>query len=88
LLSAEEFEEARALVAGLSGYRDYDDWLDYREGRFMGYSVGGAAAELFPVVLRDFLVWCCKHQIPPTEAALDAFAWQAEAPSARISAAA
>jgi hypothetical protein len=88
LLSADEFEGARAFIPELAQYRDYEDWLDHREGRFMGYSLGGAGAELFVVGLQGFLTWCCKHKIPPTESALDAFAWQSEKRSKDVHAAA
>jgi hypothetical protein len=78
LLSASEFEIARSLIPELLEYRDYDDWLDCRYGRFMGCSLGGVDAELVDVRLEDFLSWCRLHQIAPSEAALDEFSRQAE----------
>ena len=42
LISADEFEMARHFIPELSSYQDYDDWLDYQYGRFMGWSLGGS----------------------------------------------
>jgi hypothetical protein len=78
LLSANEFEIARRFIPELLEYRDYDDWLDCRYGRFMGSSLGGLDAELVSVRLEDFLSWCRHHQIAPNEPALDEFGRHAE----------
>ena len=73
LLSAHEFGIARGFIPELLEYRDYDDWLDCRYGRFMGCSLGGLDAELVTVGLEDFLNWCRNNQICPSEPALDEF---------------
>ena len=74
VVSAADFERARERISDLSNYRDYDDWLDSRYGRFMGLSLGGAEASLETVALEDFLSWCCAGRTSPSEAALDAYA--------------
>ena len=55
MIAANEFETARAFISDLSAFPSYDDWLDYRYGRFMGCSLGGLRAELIPVGLENFL---------------------------------
>jgi hypothetical protein len=74
VVSAADFERARHNMYELSDYRDYDDWLDSRYGRFMGLSLGGVEASLETVALDDFLGWCGARRIRPSEAALDAYA--------------
>jgi hypothetical protein len=74
VVSGADFERARGCVSELSNYRDYDDWLDSRYGRFMGLSLGGAEASLETVALDDFLDWCRRRRMHPSEAALDAYA--------------
>jgi len=74
VVSAADFERARGCISELSNYRDYDDWLDSRYGRFMGLSLGGAEASLATVALDDFLGWCGARKMRPDEAALDAYA--------------
>ncbi len=76
VLSAAEFEIARGLISELSDHASYDDWVDCRYGRFMGFSLGGAHAELVTVSLAPFLDWCVDRKIRPSESALDAFALQ------------
>jgi hypothetical protein len=49
----------------------------------MGLSLGGAEACLETVVLDDFLNWCGARRLPPTEAALDAYAEHAKLSSRR-----
>ncbi len=78
LISADEFEIARSFIPELSGYQDYDDWLDYQYGRFMGWSLGGVDTELIPVVIEDFFSWCRKNKLSPSECALDEFGRQIE----------
>jgi hypothetical protein len=75
---AADFERAQRCISELSSYSGYDDWLDSRYGRFMGLSLGGAEASLETVALDDFLSWCGARRIPPTEAALDAYAQRAK----------
>ena len=77
ILSSSEFETARRRMPDLSRHANYDDWLDQRYGRFMGLSVGGDDAELVTVRLRDFLNWCRGRKIRASEAALDAYAFDA-----------
>jgi hypothetical protein len=81
LLSANEFEIARRFIPELLEYRDYDDWLDCRYGRFMGCSLGGLDAGLITVRLEEFLNWCRNHHIAPSEPALDEFSRHAERPA-------
>jgi hypothetical protein len=77
VVSAADFELARGLIAELSNYGGYDDWLDSRHGRFMGLSLGGSNAGLVTVALDDFIGWCGERNLRPSEAALDAFALHA-----------
>jgi hypothetical protein len=74
VVSATDFERARDYISELSNYRDYDDWLDSRYGRFMGLSIGGAEASFETVALDDFLDWCGVRRLRPSETALDACA--------------
>jgi hypothetical protein len=74
VVSAADFERARARIFGLSNYAGYDDWLDSRYGYFMGLSLGGAEGNLETVSLDDFLNWCGARKTRPSEAALDAYA--------------
>jgi hypothetical protein len=77
VVSAADFERARGCIAELSSHRGYDDWLDSRNGRFMGLSLGGAEASLVTVALDDFIRWCGARNLRPSEVALDAFALHA-----------
>jgi hypothetical protein len=83
VVSAADFERARSSVSELSNYSGYDDWLDSRHGHFMGLSLGGADASLETVGLDDFLGWCGALRMPPSEAALDAYAQHARLRSRR-----
>jgi len=74
VVSAAEFERALDYISELSNYRDYDDWLDSRYGRFMGLSMAGIEASLETVALDDFLDWCRWQRMRPSEAALDLYA--------------
>jgi hypothetical protein len=74
VVPAADFERARDYISELSNYRDYDDWLDCRYGRFMGLSMAGAEASLETVALDDFLNWCGARRMRPSEAELDAYA--------------
>jgi hypothetical protein len=74
VVSAVDFERARGCISELSNYRDFDDWLDSRYGRFMGLSLSGIEANLETIALDDFLGWCGARRMRPSEAALDAYA--------------
>lgn len=74
VVSAAEFARAQDFISELSTYRDHDDWLDSRYGRFMGLSLSGADASLETVAIDDFLGWCRASRLRPSEAALDAYA--------------
>jgi hypothetical protein len=76
LISASEFELARDFIPELSEFKNYDDWLDYQNGRFMGCSLGGLDAKLITVSLEDFMIWCLSNQVSPSERALDEFSRQ------------
>ena len=83
VVSAADFKRAQTCIPGLSGYGDYDDWLDSRYGYFMGLSLGGAEGSLETVALDDFLSWCRARKMRPSEASLDAYAQSAEPASRR-----
>ena len=83
VVSAADFERAQGCISELSDFSDYEDWLDSRYGRFMGLSLGGAAASLETVALDDFLNWCGAGRTRPTVAALDAYAEHARLRSRR-----
>lgn len=74
VVSAPEFERARALIAGFAPCGNFDDWLDGRQGRWISLSLAGADATLETVAIDDFLAWCGASGIPPSETALDEFA--------------
>ena len=74
VVSASDFERAQDYISELSNYQDYDDWLDSRYGHWMGLSMGGVEASLETVALDDFLDWCRRRRMHPSEAALDAYA--------------
>jgi hypothetical protein len=74
VVSVLDFDRARECISELSHYRDYDDWLDSRYGRFMGLSLSGVESSVETVALDDFLGWCGARRMPPSEAALDAYA--------------
>jgi hypothetical protein len=76
VVSAADFDRARDYILELSNFRDYEDWLDSRYGRFMGLSMGGLEARLETVALDDFLDWCGARSLRPSETALDACAQQ------------
>ena len=88
LISADQFEIARRVIPELSSYQDYDDWLDYQYGRFMGWSLGGLDTELVTIALEDFLKWCLDNQFSPSERALDEFSQQIESRAKRVNLAA
>jgi hypothetical protein len=77
VLSSSEFEKARREITDLSRHASYDDWLDQRYGRFMGLSLGGDDAQLVMIQLGAFLSWCIARGIRASEAALDAYAFDA-----------
>ena len=70
-LSPVDFERGRSVIPELADYRDYEDWVDCREGSFIGLAMAGAETRLVAVSLRNFLSWCFGESIEPTEAALD-----------------
>jgi hypothetical protein len=77
VLSSSEFEKARQEITDLSRHASYDDWLDQRYGLFMGSSLGGDDAQLVTIGLGEFLNWCIARGIRASEAALDAYAFDA-----------
>ena len=67
---------ARDLISGLSSWSSYEDWLDSRYGTLFGRSLGGEKTGFVTVSLEQFLEWCARQGVRPSEAALDAFAVQ------------
>jgi hypothetical protein len=74
MVSSEEFESGRAVIAEFSEHPSYEDWIDSREGLFMGLSMSGVDSRLVDVSLKDFLAWCEAEGFEPSEPALDSFA--------------
>jgi hypothetical protein len=74
VLSADEFDRGRGLIDDLASHCTYEDWMESREGLYIGLSLGGIDARLVSVSLNGFLDWCERRLITPTERALDAFA--------------
>jgi hypothetical protein len=72
-----EFARARAEIADLAGYLDYDDWLDSREGLQIGLDMAGVDATIVGVSLSSFLEWRDLTGASSDQRALDAFAWAA-----------
>ncbi len=74
LLDAGDFERARAEIADLASYVDYDDWLDAREGVQMGLAMAGVDAATVRVDVASLQEWSALTERPCDERALDAFA--------------
>jgi len=74
LVSPEEFERARGVIPEFSEQYCYEDWLDSREGLFMGLAMSGVDSRLVNVSLESFLRWCADREAQPSEALLDDFA--------------
>ncbi|MGO8798277.1 MAG: hypothetical protein ACLQJL_04240 [Roseiarcus sp.] len=87
MISPEEFERGRGIIPEFCEHPSYEDWLDCREGLFMGLSMSGVDSRLVDVSLKDFLLWCQAEGLPPSEPALDSFALRvlsAAAPAAPL----
>jgi hypothetical protein len=74
LVSPEEFERARGVIPEFSDQCCYEDWLDCREGLFMGLAMSGVDSRLVNVSLESFLHWCADREAKPSESLLDDFA--------------
>jgi hypothetical protein len=74
LFAEREFARARAEIADLASYRDYDDWLDSRQGRQIGLAMAGVGAATVCVGLSSFLEWRALTGAAADEDALDGFA--------------
>jgi hypothetical protein len=74
VLSADEFDRGRGIIDDLANHCTYEDWIECREGVYLGLSLGGIDARLVNVSLNGFLDWCERRSITPTERALDAYA--------------
>lgn len=74
LVESPQFGAAQAAMAGLSDCRDYEDWLDRREGLQIGLAMTGVEAAIVRVDLASFLEWASLAGAPLGECALDAFA--------------
>ncbi len=74
LLAESEFDQARASIADLADHRNYEDWLDSREGLQIGLSMAGVDATIVCVSLSSFLEWRGLTGASSDERALDAFA--------------
>jgi hypothetical protein len=74
MVSCDEFEAGRAVIPEFVEHPTYEDWLDCREGLFMGLSMSGVDSRLVDVSLKDFLAWCETEGLAPSEPALDSFA--------------
>lgn len=74
ILSLEDFKNAQLLLSDLSEYPGYEDWLDCRYGRLMGLSMAGVETNFVEIKFENFLLWCKRNGICPSERALDEFA--------------
>ena len=74
LMSPAEFERARCAIPDFSDQYCYEDWLDCREGLFMGLAMAGVDSRLVNVSLDGFLNWCADREAKPSESLLDDFA--------------
>jgi hypothetical protein len=74
LVCQAEFAAAQGAIADLTGYCDYEDWLDTRQGFQMGLAMAGVDVTPVFVGLSSFLKWCALTGIESTERALDEFA--------------
>ena len=73
LIKFDEFELARAVIPEFSSYRDYEDWLDFREGSALALSMAGVNTRLVQIELAAFLKWCRRTSTRPNLRALDAY---------------
>jgi hypothetical protein len=74
LIKRDEFELVSAIIPHLSSYRDYEDWLDFREGSAFALAMSGVEARLIEIDLAGFLKWCRRTSARPNQQALDAYA--------------
>jgi hypothetical protein len=81
IVAEDEFAETQAAIGELSGYSDYEDWLDARWGLCVGLAMTGVDARVVVVDLASFLGWLDRAGKPADERALDAFASLAARPN-------
>ena len=68
-----DFENARRTIEGLEQFIDYDDWLDFAQGMYVGRGMAGIELTLVPVTSRSFGEWCRKRSVRPSLCVLDDF---------------
>ncbi|MFZ1961987.1 MAG: hypothetical protein WAU78_00700 [Roseiarcus sp.] len=74
LFAKSDFAQARAELADLASYADYDDWLDSREGLQIGLAMAGVDATTVCVSLSSFLEWRDLTGATSDQRVLDTFA--------------
>lgn len=74
LVVEDEFGRARDAMPFLSGYFDFEGWLDRCEGLQIGLAMAGVDAAVVPVRLGKFLEWSRLTRTRLEEQALDDFA--------------
>ena len=74
IIRCDEFELAKAKMSDLNWCRDYEDWLDFREGSLLGLAMAGERVSVVHVDLGAFLGWCSDHSRRPDQSALDGYA--------------
>jgi hypothetical protein len=73
-LSQRDYELARFVIPELRAFKDYEDWLDFREGSLWGLEMAGFKVEIIPVSLSAFETWRRTTSTPPRIPELDQFA--------------
>jgi len=74
IVAESEFADARAALGELTGYGDYEDWLDARWGLCIGLAMAGSNVGIVVVDLASFLGWLERTGELADEPALDRFA--------------
>jgi hypothetical protein len=81
IVAQDEFADTQAAIGELTGYSDYQDWIDARWGLCVGLAMTGIDARMVAVDLASFLGWLDWTGKPADERGLDAFASLAARPN-------
>ena len=79
LINRADFLRAKELVENFDQWEAFEDYLDDREGLWMGLAFAGSSIRLAAVSLDPFLAWCRATGEPATVESLNEFAGLREA---------
>ena len=74
LVNRADFLRAKELVENFDQWEAFEDYLDDREGLWMGLAFAGLSVPLASISLDPFLAWCGTNGEPATAERLDEFA--------------